>query len=79
MTNNSTNTTYGDDFYNYVNNEWLKTEIIPDDYQRWGAFQILEKETNEQIKQMIEQDNKDKHFLKIKTLYEQLNDIKKRT
>jgi putative endopeptidase len=79
MTNNSTNTTYGDDFYNYVNNEWLKTEIIPDDYQRWGAFQLLEKETNEQIKQMLEQDNKDKNFLKIKTLYEQSNDINKRT
>jgi len=79
---NSTNSTYGDDFYNYVNNEWLQTEIIPDDYQRWGAFQILEKETNEKLKQLFEENNEynsDKNFLKIKTLYNQLNDINKRT
>jgi len=93
MVHNSTNikinNTCGNNFYNFVNNEWLQSTIIPDDYQKWGVFQLLEKKTNEQIKQLIETNvdsidfvnsvdsinNKYNNFLKIKTLYAQSNNI----
>src|SRR5690349_11494449 len=31
----------GDDFYQYVNGEWIKQNPIPPEYSRWGAFQKL--------------------------------------
>ena len=31
----------GDDFYNYVNGEWIKKNPIPPEYSRWGAFPKL--------------------------------------
>ena len=30
-----------DDFYKYVNNSWIKDNPIPDDFQRWSIFNIL--------------------------------------
>ncbi len=30
-----------DDFYNYVNGNWVKTNTIPDDESRWGGFGVL--------------------------------------
>ncbi len=31
----------GEDFYSYVNGEWIKHNPIPPEYSRWGAFQKL--------------------------------------
>ena len=31
----------GDDFYHYVNGEWIKQNPIPPEYSRWGAFPKL--------------------------------------
>src|SRR6476660_7240583 len=31
----------GDDFYNYVNGNWIKQNPIPPEYSRWGAFPKL--------------------------------------
>src|SRR6476661_10594934 len=31
----------GDDFYNYVNGNWIKRNPIPPEYSRWGAFPKL--------------------------------------
>ena len=28
----------GDDFFQYVNGEWIKRNPIPPEYSRWGAF-----------------------------------------
>ncbi|OUR93917.1 endothelin-converting protein [Flavobacteriales bacterium 34_180_T64] len=34
-----------DDFYNYVNGNWMKTMQIPDDELKWGGFGVLRKST----------------------------------
>jgi len=36
-----------DDFYNYVNGNWMKTVEIPSDQSRWGSFNELAENTNE--------------------------------
>src|SRR5690606_12575182 len=36
-----------DDFYNYVNGNWMKTVEIPADQSRWGSFNELAENTNE--------------------------------
>ena len=38
----------GDDFYNYVNGNWMKTAKIPADKPAWGAFYMLMDKTDEQ-------------------------------
>ena len=36
-----------DDFYNYVNGNWMKTVEIPSDKARWGSFDELRENTDE--------------------------------
>jgi putative endopeptidase len=36
-----------DDFYNYVNGNWMKTVEIPSDKARWGSFDQLRENTDE--------------------------------
>ncbi|MEM9681056.1 MAG: M13 family metallopeptidase [Bacteroidota bacterium] len=38
-----------DDFYNYVNGNWMKTNTIPDDESRWGGFGVLRKSTRKDV------------------------------
>src|SRR3546814_62294 len=35
-----------DDFYNYVNGNWMKTVDIPSDKARWGSFDELRENTD---------------------------------
>ena len=35
-----------DDFYNYVNGNWMKTAVIPSDKARWGSFDQLGENTD---------------------------------
>ncbi|WP_347924288.1 M13 family metallopeptidase [Pontimicrobium sp. SW4] len=42
-----------DDFYNYVNGNWMKTNVIPDDRTRWGGFGVLSKSTDEDVLEII--------------------------
>jgi len=42
-----------DDFYNYVNGSWMKTNVIPDDRTRWGGFGVLRKSTDEDVLNII--------------------------
>nr|WP_311456800.1 M13 family metallopeptidase [uncultured Capnocytophaga sp.] len=37
-----------DDFYNFVNGGWMKTNKIPADKPSWGTFYMLREETDEQ-------------------------------
>ncbi len=68
----------GNDFYNFINENWLNSINIPDDYQRWGTFQELEKSNFLKIKKILETINPKEniYFNKVRILYEQLNDIK---
>lgn len=38
-----------DDFYNYVNGNWMKTTEIPDDRTSWGGFTVLRKSTDKDV------------------------------
>jgi predicted metalloendopeptidase len=43
----------GDDFYLYVNDEWLKTVEIPADKSNYGSFTALDDMTIESVKAII--------------------------
>jgi putative endopeptidase len=42
-----------EDFYNYVNGNWMKTNTIPDDETRWGGFGVLRKSTRADVLEII--------------------------
>jgi len=42
-----------DDFYNYVNGNWVKNTSIPDDETRWGGFGVLRKDTRKDVLDIV--------------------------
>lgn len=42
-----------DDFYSYVNGNWMKTTEIPADKSRWGGFSILRDKATAEVKALI--------------------------
>ena len=53
MKNFDTSIKPGADFFRYSNGGWLKNNPIPDEYSRWGAFNILQEDNNEQMKTLM--------------------------
>lgn len=49
LENMDTSVSPKEDFYNYVNGTWLKTNTIPDDESRWGGFGVLSKSTRQDV------------------------------
>lgn len=49
LENMDTTVNPGDDFYNYVNGNWMKIHEIPEDETQWGGFTILRKKTSENV------------------------------
>ena len=45
----------GDDFFRYVNGGWLDANEIPDDRSRWGSFDELNKSTNNQVLEVLQE------------------------
>lgn len=45
-----------DDFYSYVNKDWLKQTTIPDEFNQWGTFTILQEKNKKDVKSIIEND-----------------------
>ena len=41
------------DFYTYVNGNWVKNNTIPDDESRWGGFGVLRKSTRKDMLEII--------------------------
>ena len=44
----------GDDFYAYVNGDWLKTFKIPEEYSSYGSFTLLAERAEERLKAIVE-------------------------
>ena len=44
-----------DDFFGYVNNNWLKNNPIPSDESTWGTFYVLRNKSSEAIKKIIDE------------------------
>ena len=42
----------GDDFYNYATRGWQVAHPIPDDYSRFGAFEVLRNTNLERTRQI---------------------------
>ena len=53
MENMDTTVNPKDDFYNYVNGNWLKTMTIPDEETSWGGFGVLRKSTRMDVLEII--------------------------
>lgn len=72
-----------DDFYNYVNGSWMKTAQIPADKSRWGSFNELAEETDNNAMTILNS-LLNEHYPagsegeKIQNLYQTYMDIDKR-
>lgn len=64
LENMNTNIHAGNDFYQYATNGWQIANPIPDDYSRYGAFEVLINTNLERTRQISENDTG-----KIGTLY----------
>ena len=49
--------TPGSDFYTYANGGWQKKNPIPDDYSRFGAFEVLRNTNLERTREIAENDD----------------------
>lgn len=51
----------GDNFYQFANGSWLKNNPIPDEYSRYGAFELLDEENYVQLKTIFAEASADKN------------------
>ena len=68
-----------DDFYSYVNLNWIKENPIPSDLQRWGTFNELGIITQKKLLNLLNKltYSENKEFNTLKVLYNQGMDIKR--
>ncbi len=62
LTNMDTLVRPQDDFYNYVNGNWMKTTEIPEEESVWGGFSVLRKKTREDVLAIIEEARKSNDY-----------------
>ena len=51
-----------DDFYNYVNGNWMKNIKIPKDMSLWGGFSVLRKSTDKNVLEIIAKAKKNGNY-----------------
>src|SRR4051812_15459984 len=61
MKNVDTSVRPQDDFYKYVNGNWIKSTEIPADKAQWGSFYQLHNDIQPQLRAIIETAQKDAH------------------
>ena len=47
----------GNDFYDFATLGWRKSNPIPDDYTRYGSFDMLIEENNKRVREIVENDS----------------------
>lgn len=52
------------DFYKFANGGWVKNNPIPDEYARYGSFEVLQEENNKVLKKILEEAATDKNWEK---------------
>ncbi|QEH62246.1 endopeptidase O [Spiroplasma chinense] len=72
-----------DNFYDYVNKDWIDKAELPSGYAAWGSFEMLHKKSVDDINDLIDKLIKDKNNLnedqrKIVTVYENYLNFKMR-
>ena len=55
--NMDVNVNPGKDFYDFATKGWRKNNPIPDDYTRYGSFDMLIEENNKRVREIVENDN----------------------
>ena len=50
----------GDDFFRFVNGNWIKNHPIPPEYSSYGAFMVLYEENEEMLKSLVMEVSEDK-------------------
>ncbi len=55
LENMDTSVSPKEDFYNYVNGNWMKNTKIPEDRTRWGGFGVLRKKTDDDVLKILEE------------------------
>ena len=58
LANMDTSVSPKNDFYNYVNGNWMKKTVIPEDQVRWGGFGVLRKSTDKDVLAILEKADK---------------------
>lgn len=69
-----------ENFYNYVNYNWIKDTKIPDGYSKWSIFQIIQDNNLNKIKEILEQakTSSNLNYNKLYIIYSQYFNYKKR-
>ena len=49
----------GNDFYQYANGNWIKKHPVPDEFSRYGAFDVLQDKNYTDLKAILEEASKD--------------------
>ena len=44
----------GNDFYDYATSGWRKNNPLPNDYTRYGSFEMLDEENNKRVRDIVE-------------------------
>ena len=52
----------GDNFFHYVNGNWLDSQQIPDDYNSWGTFEVMHEENLVKQKSLLDNMNQEKEY-----------------
>jgi putative endopeptidase len=52
------------DFYKFANGGWVKNNPIPDEYARYGSFEVLQEENNKVLKKILEEAETNKNWEK---------------
>ena len=58
----------GDDFFAYVNGKWVAETRMPDDRSRYGSFDILRDESQEDVRAIVEEPGSKGNIIWIGTL-----------